>query len=214
VALGFLSGQPRIMLNVDDLAATGLIQPGSRVRYSLQVSGETAAVDAYRAWLAPRLSAGARMEGVRDARPEIRSALDRAERFLNLAVLVTVLLGAAAVALAARRYLQRHLDGCAVMRCLGAGQALILACTPSSLRSWGWPPLPAARPSASRPDGAGVWLSRSRQCRCRRRRPSALEGAVVGLLFAPGFCAAPAREPRPRADAARDTARAGSGRRR
>ena len=126
MALGFLSGQPRLMLNAADLAATGLIQPGSRVRYSLQIAGETAAVDAYRAWAAPRLAAGQRMEGVRDARPEIRSALDRAERFLNLAVLTTVLLAAAAVALAARRYLQRHLDGCAMMRCLGAGQALIL----------------------------------------------------------------------------------------
>ncbi len=98
VALGFLSGQPRLMLNAADLPATGLIQPGSRVRYSLQIAGEAAAVDAYRAWVAGRLAAGQRMEGVRDARPEIRSALDRAERFLNLAVLTTVMLAAAAVA--------------------------------------------------------------------------------------------------------------------
>ena len=57
--------------------------------------------------------------------PEIRSVLERAERFLNLAALTSVLLAAAAIALAARRYLQRHLDGCAMMRCLGASQARI-----------------------------------------------------------------------------------------
>jgi putative ABC transport system permease protein len=123
VAIGFLSGAPRLMLNAADLDATGLVQPGSRVRYSLQIAGEASAVDAYRTWAAPRLAPGQRIEGIRDARPEIRSALERAERFLNLAALTSVLLAAAAIALAARRYLQRHLDSCAMMRCLGASQA-------------------------------------------------------------------------------------------
>jgi putative ABC transport system permease protein len=125
VAIGFLSGAPRLMLNASDLAATGLIQPGSRVRYSLQIAGEAPAVEAYRNWASARLAPGQRMEGIRDARPEIRSVLERAERFLNLAALTSVLLAAAAIALAARRYLQRHLDGCAMMRCLGASQARI-----------------------------------------------------------------------------------------
>jgi len=68
----------------------------------------------------PRLQAGQRLEGVRDARPEVRSALERAERFLALAALVSVVVAAAGTALAARRFVQRHLDGTAVMRCLGA----------------------------------------------------------------------------------------------
>ena len=55
----------------------------------------------------------------------MRSALERAEKYLNLAALTSVLLAAVAIALATRRYLQRHLDGCAMMRCLGASQALI-----------------------------------------------------------------------------------------
>jgi predicted lysophospholipase L1 biosynthesis ABC-type transport system permease subunit len=58
--------------------------------------------------------------------PEIRSALERAERFLGLAALVSVVLSAAAIALAARRFVRRHLDACAVMRCMGARQALIV----------------------------------------------------------------------------------------
>ena len=60
-------------------------------------------------------------------RPEIRNLLDRASRFLGLAALLTVVLAAVAVGLAADRYLRRHLDGCAVMRCLGARSDTILA---------------------------------------------------------------------------------------
>lgn len=126
VELGFLSGAPRLVLNAGDLAATGLIQLGSRVRYGLLIAGGREAVSQYRAWAQDRLLPGQRLEGIRDARPELRSALERAEKYLNLAALTTALLAAVAIALASRRYLQRHLDGCAMMRCLGAKQSLIV----------------------------------------------------------------------------------------
>ncbi|HET9662884.1 MAG TPA: FtsX-like permease family protein, partial [Burkholderiales bacterium] len=125
-AIGFLSAAPRVHVNEADLAATRLIQPGSRVRYRLQLSGSDTEVEAYRAWVLPRLQAGQRLEGIRDARPEVRSALERAERYLNLAALLSVVLAAVAIALSARRFLQRHLDGCAMMRCLGATQARLM----------------------------------------------------------------------------------------
>lgn len=121
-SIGFLNVMPRLMLNAGDLPATGLIQTGSRVTYRLMVSGSREAVDAFRAFAASRTGPGQRVEDVRDARPEIRAALERAERFLGLASLLSVILAAVAVALAARRYLQRHLDACAVMRCLGASR--------------------------------------------------------------------------------------------
>ncbi len=68
------------------------------------------------------------METVRDLRPEVRQTLERAEKFLGLAALVAVLLAAVAVALAASRYLRRHLDAAAMFRCFGArvGQTLTL----------------------------------------------------------------------------------------
>jgi putative ABC transport system permease protein len=118
-------------MNEADIAASGLLQAGSRVRYRLYVAdgavaGEAAAVDAYRTWAQARIGAGQSIEGIRDARPEIRSALERAERFLGLAALVSVVLSAVAIALAARRFLRRHLDGCAVMRCIGARQSEIV----------------------------------------------------------------------------------------
>src|SRR3546814_3401961 len=72
-----------------------------------------------------RSGRGQRLETVSDARPEIRSALDRAGRFLGLAALVSVVLAAVAVAMAARRHSERHLSGTAVMRCLDASQATL-----------------------------------------------------------------------------------------
>ncbi len=121
-AVGFINAGPRVLLNAADLAATGLVQTGSRITYRLQVAGSAEAIKDYREWVAARLQPGQRIEGIRDARPEIRSALERAEKFLNIAALVSVLLAAMAIALSTRRFLQRHLDACAVMRCLGASQ--------------------------------------------------------------------------------------------
>ena len=124
--ISFFSLAPRLLMHLDDIPASGLVQFGSRLRYRLLMAGETPAVEALRGWLEERLARGERLEDARNARPEIRSALDRAERFLGLATLLTVILAAVAVALATRRYLQRHLDACAVMRCLGMTQGRLL----------------------------------------------------------------------------------------
>ncbi len=121
-SVGFLSMSPRILVNALDLPDTGLVQPASRISHRLMLSGTPSDVARFRNFVAPRLGAGQRTEDVREARPELRSAIERAERFLGLAALVSVILAGVAVALAARRFLQRHLDACAMMRCLGAPQ--------------------------------------------------------------------------------------------
>lgn len=119
---------PRLMINLSDLQATGLILPGSRAAYRLHLAGDTDAVKAYQAWATPRLARGEHLESLDNARPEIRNVTERAQRFLRLAALLAVVLAAVAVALASERYMRRHLDGCAVMRCMGArsGQLLLI----------------------------------------------------------------------------------------
>ena len=118
---------PRLMINFADLPATGLIQSGSRVHYRLHLAGEAATVAAYEAWAKTQLGRGEKIESLDNARPEIRNVTERAQRFLRLAALLAVILAAVAVALAAERYMRRHLDGCAVMRCMGAsGPQLLL----------------------------------------------------------------------------------------
>ena len=117
---------PRLMINMADLPATGLIQPGSRIRYRLHLAGETAAVKAFETWATAQLERGEKVESLDNARPEVRNVTERAQRFLRLAALLAVILAAVAVALAAERYMRRHLDGCAVMRCMGASAAQLL----------------------------------------------------------------------------------------
>lgn len=125
-SIGFLNLRPRVLINEVDLPATGLMQQGSRISYRLLVSGDSGQVEEFQKWSQTRLMLGERIEGIRDARPEIRSALERAEKFLSLTALASVVLAAAAAVLAVRRFTQRHLDGCAVMRCLGASQGDML----------------------------------------------------------------------------------------
>ncbi|MBB1473013.1 FtsX-like permease family protein [Luteimonas sp. MC1782] len=125
-ALDYFNVAPRVFLNLGDLDATGLVQEGSRIRYRLVVAGDAAAVDRFTRAARDGLERGQRLETAADARPEVRSALDRAGRFLGLAALVSVVLAAVAVAMAARRHSARHLQGAAVMRCLGASQRTLV----------------------------------------------------------------------------------------
>ena len=125
-SLNYFSSGPKVFLNLSDLPATGLEQEGSRITYRLIVAGDPAAVERFVAFATQALGRGQRLETAADARPEIRSALDRAGRFLGLAALISVVLAAIAVAMAARRHSARHLAGSAVMRCLGASQRMLV----------------------------------------------------------------------------------------
>jgi putative ABC transport system permease protein len=117
---------PRLLMHTDDLPSTGLIQPASLVVYRLLLMGTADAINQVRREWEPGLMPGESLQNIQDARPEIRSALRRGESFLALAALVSVLLAGAAVAMATRRYISRHLDNCAIMRCLGAEQGTIV----------------------------------------------------------------------------------------
>ncbi len=125
-SVGFASFAPRMILNAADLPASGLVQEGSRIGYRLMVAGDAQQVADLRAWLQSRLTVSEKLEDVRDARPEIRTALERAEHFLGLAALTAVVLAGVALALASRHFISRHLDSCAMMRCLGADQSQVL----------------------------------------------------------------------------------------
>ncbi len=126
-SIDYFNIAPKVFMNLDDLPATGLVQEGSRIRYRLAVAGPPSAVDAFSADAGTLLGRGQRLQTIKDARPEVRSSLDRAGRFLGLAALVSVVLAAVAVAMAARRHSERHLSGSAVMRCLGAQQRTLVA---------------------------------------------------------------------------------------
>ncbi|KIF80694.1 ABC transporter permease [Noviherbaspirillum autotrophicum] len=122
----FMNFAPRVMLRLSDLQATNLIQNGSRVTYRLLAAGDPAQVASFRRWLQKEIARanvkGVRLESLESGRPEMRATLDRAEQFLSLVGLLSAMLAAVAVAMAARRFMLRHLDACAMLRCLGMTQ--------------------------------------------------------------------------------------------
>lgn len=131
---GFMSFAPRVMINSADLPATRLVQPASRITYRLAVAaqadagrGAERAAQDYLGWaqeLAKSLH-GVRVESLESGRPEMRQTLDRAEKFLSLVALLSALLSAVAVALAARAFANSHLDASAMLRVLGQSQRRI-----------------------------------------------------------------------------------------
>lgn len=124
----FYSLTPRVLMHLDDLAATGVVQPGSRVRYRELWRGESTALAAYRQSLQGGLQAHQRIETANDSNRQIGGALGRAERYLNLASLAAILLAGVAVALSAARFATRRFDASALLRCLGLSRhdALLL----------------------------------------------------------------------------------------
>ena len=124
---GFVNLAPAALINYDDVATTGLIQPGSRVTYAALFAGPPAAIAQFREYLLSAKAPGERLREVDESSRQLNSAIDRAGRFLNLASLASVLLAAVAVAMGARRYAGRHIDTVALMKCMGAAQGFVLA---------------------------------------------------------------------------------------
>jgi len=117
---------PRLMTSLDDVARSGLLGPASRVKHRLLLAGEPRRIAAMRRWLNERLPQGSELADLENARPELRTALERARRFLSLAALCASLLAGVAIVLATRRYVDRALDSAAVLRTLGMSGAGVL----------------------------------------------------------------------------------------
>ena len=125
--VNFFNIAPRLFMNLADVPATGLVQTGSRVWHYLYAAGPGEKVAALEAWAKGRMERGQRVENLESGRPEVRGAIERAQRFLGLTALLAAILAGVAIALGTRRFVERHLDGCAVMRCFGATQHRLLA---------------------------------------------------------------------------------------
>ncbi len=119
-AAGLYGYGPRAMMHIDDIAASGVVQPGSRVEFRQLYAGPEAKLQPFKAALEDRLEPGQRLLDLEEGQPRISRALERAERFLLLAGSLGVVLAGVAIALAAGRFSERHTDYVAVMKSLGA----------------------------------------------------------------------------------------------
>lgn len=115
----FIAG-PSIFLHVDDMMKTELIQPGSRISYKYLFAGENDDIETFEQWLKPQLNDTQRWYDAKAAQNRLSRVLDGAEKFLSLASMLGIVLAAVAVAVASRRYGQRHQATVAVFKALGA----------------------------------------------------------------------------------------------
>ncbi|MDR5732354.1 FtsX-like permease family protein [Caballeronia sp. LZ025] len=127
----FVNFSPRLMMRADEIAGTGLLGYGSRVTYRLLVAGPDAQVERFAQFARDKTDGGklrgVSLESLSDGQPQVRQTIDRASHFLTLVSLLTALLAAVAIAMAAHRFARRHLEGCAAMRCLGVSQRTLRA---------------------------------------------------------------------------------------
>ena len=122
----FYSLSPSVLMNLADLPATRIVQPGSRVSYKLLISGNEQALIDYRDWLEPQLEVNQRLTTVADDNRQVGRALGRANQFLGLSSIAAVVLAGVAVALSAGRFAVRHFDASALLRCMGLSRRQVL----------------------------------------------------------------------------------------
>ena len=115
----FIAG-PTIILNIADLEKTQLVQPGSRLTYKYLFAGNIDAIKSFEEWIKPKLNDTQSFYDAKQAQSRLSNTLTTAEKFLSLASMLGIVLAAVAVAVASRRYGQRHQPMVAVFKALGA----------------------------------------------------------------------------------------------
>jgi putative ABC transport system permease protein len=179
---GFVDFAATLMMNEEDLASTQLLQPTSRARFALLLSGQPAQLEAFRRWHAAAATPRERLQDIADGSPQIGSAVRRAGRFLAIAGLVAVLLCAVAVAMTARSYVRKHLDVVALMKTLGATRRFVLAVSGIQLL--------ALALAATVIGSAGGWVTQHWLVRVLRDvlrgdlPPAGIQPVLVGLVIA------------------------------
>ncbi len=184
---------PRVILPLADVQAAGLLAPGARASWRVAVAGAPAAVAQWVRDREAQRTPGARVETGDDLSPQLRSALERAQRFLSVSLVLTAALAAVAIGMAARQHAERHRQLAAILRSLGARQRVIvgvyvgqllvlglLAIVLALLAAWGLQALAGqwiARELGTALPGARVW--------------PLLKGALVGLWILLTFALPP-----------------------
>lgn len=124
---GFSAGGARVMMSLDDLPASKLVRPGSRLTYKYLMRGDESAIQAYQTWYEAYDSSKTddnaakhyRISTPENAEEQLAEALQRGRGFLLLSGTIGVLLAGLAMALASQRYAARLTDQVALMKAWG-----------------------------------------------------------------------------------------------
>jgi putative ABC transport system permease protein len=117
---------PRILMNIDDLTSTGLIVPGSRAKYRFLFAGEPEKITEFIEWIKPNLKAAESLQDLKNARPEMRQALDRTRQFFALSIVLTLVIAMVAIAITARHTANQEAPKVAMLRAFGISQSRLM----------------------------------------------------------------------------------------
>jgi putative ABC transport system permease protein len=126
-SIGFASLAPSLLLNMADISKSGLIGAGSRVAYALLVAGDETAVTEFNDAIQDQLPESVRVRNQEESSERVDNAADRAQRFLSLTAVISLLLSGVAIAMSARRFAHRRMDTVALMKSLGATQRFVIS---------------------------------------------------------------------------------------
>lgn len=121
----FLEIAPTILLNIEDIEGTQLVVPGSRVEYEYLIAGSEAELNRQRNIIDSQLLPGQELDDINDARPEVRNSVIRAEQFLHLAAVISVILSGIAIAMCAKEFVGRHEMTVAIYKTFGANHGTV-----------------------------------------------------------------------------------------
>lgn len=110
----------RVLMNYADVAAAGVVQPGSRITYRYLMAANNAGdmVD-YRAWLEPQLDVHDRLITPDQAQESIADTMNEGRRFLLLAGSIGVVLAGIALALASHHFASGQTKQVALLKSWG-----------------------------------------------------------------------------------------------
>lgn len=184
---------PRVILPLAEVEAAGLLAPGARADWRIAVAGDQPQVDAWVKGREASRDPGARVETGDDLSPQLRAALDRAQRFLSISMVLTAVLAAVAIGMAARQHAERHRQIAATFRALGAGQRDIVGLYAGTLAILGAVAIALALLAALvLQHVAGLWIARELGTPLPIAKPwPLLQGALVGLWILLTFALPP-----------------------
>ena len=117
---------PQLLIPLKDLPKTGLLTPASRAKFSLLFAGESKHIEKLRDWLNPRLQKTEKINSLKDGIPSVQQALQRGQKFLSMASLLSVILAGVAIALTSYSLSQRETNTVAVLKTMGASRRQII----------------------------------------------------------------------------------------
>jgi len=120
---------PRVLISQQGLRQTGLVQPGSRVRYRYLLKvPPTLSLEEVQAGLRRKLpEEGVEIRSYRDVQTEMKRLIENLMAYIGLVGLITLLVGGLGVAGSIRAFLSERVGHLAILKSLGASSNELLA---------------------------------------------------------------------------------------